>query len=313
MKNLKYTLLIGIVIAFFAISVIKPNSGLDLKTLFKMVEQTNQKTENYVQKNSFSVTKSKIDPFLDKEPEKKTFPEYYLGNVLRQKEKELSKEEENEIKKRIKASQLQHYTNKQRYEVFYSGTSFNKLYVSDYISRNKEAFQSFYVRENGNIKSSLDNKIIESDDKDFVQPLEPLKESHEFIEVFDYKKITEALNTISEFVDFTEIDKFYVFKKEYETINNPEVKKIAKLLEIDKDLNRYGEFSLEDVFSGSWDKSYALINYNLDSTDMGIKKLIFTIVVEKDGVRETIYSFKEFEQFNIINDISLPKQLKESR
>lgn len=315
MKKLKYTLLLGVIFSFVAINVVKPNAGLDLNTLFKMVDQANNKIDNYIQKNNFSVTVSKIDPKLDEANEVKneTFSEIFKNILLNKKEKEKTEEEKNRLKSLQKQALISNYSNIQRYELFYKDNGFEKRYATDYVARDDKPIQSFYIEENGKIKSSLNNEIVITDDKDYVQKLSPLTESDNFIHIFDYKKITDELKEISNFVGYNEIDKFYVFLKEYDDIKNDEVKELFTKLEIDKDIERYKDLTIEDIFNGNWDNTHALINYNLDSTDMGIKKIIFSITLEKDGIRTSIHSFKEFEQFNILNDILLPKQLRESR
>jgi len=297
LKKYKWTLLIGTLITVFLIQISKPNSGLDNDQLFALLEDKSTKIDNYIQKNNFTISKSEVEEKMKKEED--SFFKSYIDNLFN-----IEKEEKEEEKP---APPLERYKHGQRMEIMYKDDSSKNYFLTDSYSLNNDLFVNYIKNIDNDIVIS-ENNIV--DDEGIIESFNPFEKYYgKTTELVDYKDLIKLLRGFSTFVEVNEIDENYVFKEEFNSIDN-NVKTVVEDLKINDYIDESGILSYKDIIETKWDNEHVLINYNVLSNDLYANKFIFALTLEKGNDKFSIRFEIDSEQFNILKEFGIPKELQ---
>ncbi|QQK07043.1 hypothetical protein [Miniphocaeibacter halophilus] len=301
MKKYSFTLLIGVIILILFTNISKPNSGLNNDELFDLIEKENKNIENYLQVENISINKSSFDPKEDIKIPKESFLKGFINNLIGKKEEE---------KTPIKTSEkiIDRYKEYTRNTVFYNNDIPETIFSDSTFTTRDGTIKDIILYDKGSAKISANNIVSEEENK--VIEYNDWKEYNNKVDMMDYKKLTGIIRKISNFVEVNEVDENNIYKEEFESIDNDNIKSIMKDLKIDQIIDNSNIIKYDELFSKNWDREHVLINFSVPLRDLHINKFIFAITVSEEDIKYNIRIELSLEQFNIMNDLNLPKELQ---
>lgn len=302
MKKYSFTLLIGVIILILFTNISKPNSGLNNDELFDLIEKENNNIENYLQVENISINKSHFDPKEDTRIPKEPFFKGFVKNLVGYKK--------TEEKTPIQTSEkiIDRYKEYTRNTFFYDNNIPETIFTDSTYTTSDGTTKDIILYEKGSAKISENNIVNEEENK--VMEYNDWKEYNNSIDLLDYKKLTGTIRNVANFVEVNEVDENNIYKEEFDSLDNDNIKKLIKDLKIDEIIDNSNIVKYDDLFSKNWDKEHVLINFSVPLRDLHINKFIFAITVSEGNVKYNIRVELSFEQFNIMNNLNLPEELQ---
>lgn len=310
MKKYKFTLLLGVLIILGFTQITKPNSSLDNKELFKKIEKNSNTVENYINIKDIKVSKSKREDKKIKEKNKfkiKDFAnEYYqskLPNFLKKENSNTAIKNEEEVSKPYIT---EYYNEKIRNHIMYENGIPNDFLISEYVNNGSSVTENYYLKEKGKTTASLDNLYTAESTNNKIKPLTEYTGDNPY-KSLDYKEILPILENSTKFIDVTEVDEYYVFKEEFNKINDKNLIKLMTDLKINEDIDKSNVITFDELINTEWEKEDILVNFTVPSRDLAVNKFMFAATVAKDDKQYGIRFELNLEQFNIVDNFNLDK------
>lgn len=306
MNKYKFTLLFGVLIILIFTQISKPNSGLDNEELFKRIEEKSETIENYINIKDIKVSKTENDD-IEKSEHKfslKDFSNEFFQSKLPKFLKTNKEKQETEVKKNTEV--YEYYGNRLRNHILYKDGVPNEYFLSGYLNTGNTVEEDFYLKQNGKMTASLNNIYTAESTDSKIKPFVEYSGDDPYTSL-DYKEILPILKDTSKFIDVNEIDEYYIFKKEFKSLDNENIIQLMKDLKLDEEINQSGVITFDEILNSKWDREEILINFTVPSRDLFTNKFMFALTVTKDDIKYGIRFELNLEQFNIVDSFNLEK------